>query len=173
MENSQEQNSISREKEFDAAAGASDNAPEEDFDPAADRAHRAARVQEIKRKRKADKKAHQKARRKKKRLQRKKKRLQRKKKRRKINRLSIIIVVLVCVMLGAYAQRIIQLRVENRQLKEQNQQLKEERKDLQKELKNVNSDEYIEKRAREQLRLVNPDEILFDFSDDEDKNDSK
>lgn len=166
MENSQEQNSISREKEFDAAAGASDNAPEEDFDPAADRAHRAARVQEIKRKRKADKKAHQKAR-------RKKKRLQRKKKRRKINRLSIIIVVLVCVMLGAYAQRIIQLRVENRQLKEQNQQLKEERKDLQKELKNVNSDEYIEKRAREQLRLVNPDEILFDFSDDEDKNDSK
>ena len=43
--------------------------------------------------------------------------------------------------------------------------LSEKRDDLKKELKNVNSREYIEKRAREQLRLVNPGEIIFTFPD--------
>ena len=52
-------------------------------------------------------------------------------------------------------------------------ELIEQRKELKIELRNVNSKEYIEEQARKQLRLVDPDEILFVFPNEKDKDNAK
>ena len=84
-----------------------------------------------------------------------------KKRRRKPNKVFLVLVIVIAI--GLFAS----VRDENKRLKEQNLKLSEKRDDLKKELKNVNSREYIEKRAREQLRLVNPGEIIFTFPDED------
>ncbi len=77
----------------------------------------------------------------------------------------LTLVIIIVLLSGAYVRNIVKLEIEHHQLVEQNQKLKEERRQLRIELKNVNSREYIEDQARKQLRLVNPDEILFVFPD--------
>ena len=88
-----------------------------------------------------------------------------KKRRRKPNK--VVLVIVIAIGLFASVRNITRLQSENKRLKEQNLKLSEKRDDLKKELKNVNSREYIEKRAREQLRLVNPGEIIFTFPDED------
>ena len=85
------------------------------------------------------------------------------------NRRNLIISAVVLLLLAASVRNIIKLELENRRLTLKNRELKETKKELQIELKNVNSKEYIEEQARKQLRLVNPDEILFVFPNDKDK----
>ena len=77
-----------------------------------------------------------------------------KKRRRKPNKVVLVLVIVIAIGLFASVRNITRLQSENKRLKEQN-------------LKNVNSREYIEKRAREQLRLVNPGEIIFTFPDED------
>lgn len=91
------------------------------------------------------------------------------KRRRTVRRNRLIIIAIILLVVGMYARNIVKLEYENRKLKEENKALTEQRDKLKIELKNVNSKEYIEDRARQQLRLVNPDEILFVFpGEDED-----
>lgn len=90
-----------------------------------------------------------------------------KKRRRKPNKVVLVLVIVIAIGLFASVRNITRLQSENKRLKEQNLKLSEKRDDLKKELKNVNSREYIEKRAREQLRLVNPGEIIFTFPDED------
>ena len=78
----------------------------------------------------------------------------------------LVIVILVGITVAASIKNIISLELEHSKLKKENSQLKAQKKQLELELKNVNSKEYIEEQARKQLRLVNPDEILFVFPDD-------
>ena len=85
------------------------------------------------------------------------------------NRRNLIISAVVLLLLAASVRNIIKLELENRRLTLKNRELKETKKELQIELKNVNSKEYIEEQARKQLRLVNPDEILFVSPNDKDK----
>ncbi|WP_281522919.1 FtsB family cell division protein [Mogibacterium timidum] len=85
------------------------------------------------------------------------------------NRRNLIISAVVLLLFAASVRNIIKLELENRRLTLKNRELKETKKELQIELKNVNSKEYIEEQARKQLRLVNPDEILFVFPNDKDK----
>ncbi|MBQ6621327.1 MAG: septum formation initiator family protein [Mogibacterium sp.] len=88
-------------------------------------------------------------------------------KRRRINRTTAIILVVVGLVLFASVRNIVSLKIENHQLKKENEELRQLKKELTIELKNVNSKEYVEERARRQLRLVNPDEILFVFPGDD------
>lgn len=88
-------------------------------------------------------------------------------KRKRIVRTRILIILVVFVILAVCARDIVKLEIENKKLKDENKALTEQRDKLKIELKNVNSKEYIEDRARQQLRLVNPDEILFVFPEDE------
>ena len=90
-----------------------------------------------------------------------------KKRRRKPNKVVLVLVIVIAIGLFASVRNITRLQSENKRLKKQNLKLSEKRDDLKKELKNVNSREYIEKRAREQLRLVNPGEIIFTFPDED------
>lgn len=102
-----------------------------------------------------------------------KKKIEREKKARKPKKnrtqkiLILVIVVLVGITVAASIKNIISLELEHSRLEKQNSQLKAQKKELELELKNVNSKEYIEEQARKQLRLVNPDEILFVFPDED------
>ena len=86
------------------------------------------------------------------------------------NRRNAIIAAVVLLLLAV--RNIVKLELENRRLKNKQKELIEQRKELKIELKNVNSKEYIEEQARKQLRLVNPDEILFVFPSEKDKDDA-
>lgn len=88
------------------------------------------------------------------------------------NRRNAIIAAVVLLLLAASVRNIVKLELENRRLKNKQKELIEQRKELKIELKNVNSKEYIEEQARKQLRLVNPDEILFVFPSEKDKDDA-
>lgn len=89
------------------------------------------------------------------------------------NRRNLIIAAVVLLLLAASVRNIVKLELENRRLKNKQKELIEQRKELKIELRNVNSKEYIEEQARKQLRLVNPDEILFVFPNEKDKNNAK
>ncbi len=84
-----------------------------------------------------------------------------------VDRRKVVIVIIILLFLVFIAHNVIRLQYEQMQLKKQNEELKEQEKDLRIELENINSKEYIEKEARRQLRLVNPDEILFVFPGEE------
>ena len=82
---------------------------------------------------------------------------------------KIALVAAVVLLLGASCMRsIIELKAENRELQQQQQELEQEKSRLTKELKNINSKDYIQEQAREKLRLLNKDEILFIFKDEGD-----
>lgn len=100
----------------------------------------------------------------------KKKRRQRGKKERKpFNRKVLLLGIVVAGLFFASVKGIVSLKMEHYRLSKQNESLKEERRRLKIELKNVNSKEYIEEQARKQLRLIDPDEILFVFPEEEKK----
>ena len=98
------------------------------------------------------------------------KRKKRKGRKRRIKPFTLAIIIVNLLLSGAYVRNIVKLEIEHHQLVEQNKDLKEQRRRLRIELKNVNSREYIEDQARKQLRLVDPDEILFVFPDDKKSN---
>ena len=125
-------------------------------------------VEELRRTRKARVTARKRAKRAKQREKRRAALAAGKKPRRKVNKLTLIILLVVGIVIFASVRNILRLRSENASLQKKNEKLTERRDELKEELKNVNSREYIEKRAREQLRLVNPDEIIFVFPDEED-----
>lgn len=94
-----------------------------------------------------------------------------KKKKLNLNRSNIIklaVIVLIGLFVVISAKNIISLKVEQHQLQEQNQSLTQEKKDLQKELDNIGEREYIEKQARELLKMVKPNEKIFVIDKEED-----
>jgi cell division protein DivIC len=92
----------------------------------------------------------------------------RKRKRRNPKRTrALVIAVIIVVALFASARNVITLRMEHSKLEKENEELRTERDEKKQELENVNSRKYIEQQAREQLKLINPDEILFVFEDEE------
>ena len=97
----------------------------------------------------------------------------RKKQRKKIvwNRSNVIIaavIIGISIFVLLSVKNIVSLKIEQHQLQEQNQTLSEEKKDLQKELDNIGEKEYIEKQARELLKMVKPNEKLFVIDNEED-----
>ena len=86
---------------------------------------------------------------------------------RRPNFVALAIVIALVVMMGASIRNIVALQIEHNRLVKEHEELIRKRDKLRIELKHVNSREYIEEQARRQLRLVNPDEILFIFPNPE------
>lgn len=92
----------------------------------------------------------------------------RKKKKPVLNRARIIaciVILLVGAVVGVSLKNIISLKIEQSRLEKENQKLTQEKKDLEEELENIGSKEYIEKEAREVLKMVKPNEKLFIIED--------
>lgn len=82
------------------------------------------------------------------------------------NPVIMAVAIIILLMAAGAIKTIISLELEHHRLVKENRELYEQRNTLKIELKNVNSREYIEEQARKQLRLVNPDEIMFVFPED-------
>lgn len=81
-------------------------------------------------------------------------------------RVIAAVLAVVLLFLVVYGRPIIKLRIENKQLQEQNEELTKERNAREKELKNVHSKDYIKEQARKQLRLLDKDEKIYIFEED-------
>lgn len=78
-------------------------------------------------------------------------------------------LAVIIIFTASFGVKIAQLKKENRELKQQEAELVKEKSKLTKELKNINNKDYIEEQARKKLRLLNRDEIMFIFKDEDDE----
>lgn len=96
------------------------------------------------------------------------------KKRKRIKKGHIIFSIIIVYLLVFFTYetfQIISLKKQEQQQSYKLEQLKETKENYQQQLDQVNSPEYIEKIARENLRMIKPGEILYVDSDDEEKAD--
>ena len=78
------------------------------------------------------------------------------------NRIRLLIIAAILVVVfGVSIYKIISLNVERIKLRNEQTKLLEQKKEYKKESENVNSLEYVEKKAREDLKLVLPGEIIY------------
>ena len=88
--------------------------------------------------------------------------------RRRRKALTVFILIVTFALLATMCGKdIVRLKAENRALRKQQVALEKQRDELQEELKQTNSQEYIRKQAKKQLKLLNPGEILFTFEEEE------
>lgn len=95
--------------------------------------------------------------------------IRKKKKRTSRRKIIILMIMIISLVIGNPLRNYISLRIENHRLRERNEQLILQRSKLKEEYKNIDNREYVEKLAREQLRLANPEEIIFIFPEGENK----
>ena len=94
--------------------------------------------------------------------------IRKKKKRASRRKIIILMIMIISLVIGNPLRNYISLRIENHRLRERNEQLIQRSK-LKEEYKNIDNREYVEKLAREKLRLANPEEIIFIFPEGENK----
>ena len=87
-------------------------------------------------------------------------------KKKKRNRTIIIIVLILFAVFFSRVKSIMDLKSEQVKLSKQQEELKKERDPLKAKLKNIDSKDYIQEQARKQLKMMDPDEILYVFEDD-------
>ncbi len=81
--------------------------------------------------------------------------------RRKKNITYAVIILCIIAAIGVSLLNIVSLKSEYNEAKAVNEQLTEQKEELEEQLKDTTEDEYIEKEAREQLRMVKPGETVY------------
>jgi len=76
-----------------------------------------------------------------------------------------LVILMIIAAVAIQIVNIISLNKEKKDLEAEQQNLKKEQARLAEELNNVNSREYVEQQARQQLKLIMPGEILYVFPD--------
>ena len=104
-------------------------------------------------------------------------RKQEKKKRQHMSTRKKRTILIACLIIGlltfTYVKNIVSLKIEHNRLVKEQAQLIAEIDKLKKTLEKVDDANYIEELARKQLKLMNPDEIMFTFGDEETAKDEK
>lgn len=91
------------------------------------------------------------------------------KKKRRVSWVRVIGLAVCAVFLlvvGISVKNIYDLKEREADLEKENQKLEQIKEELTVELENVNTDEYIEEKARRELKLIRPNELVFYFPDD-------
>lgn len=91
--------------------------------------------------------------------------------RKRVIRLGVILIAIIFVGVSVYG--IGSLLSEQADLEEQNAQLKEEKQLKEEEEKKINTDEYMEKKARDDLKMVKPGEKLFILDKDKESSEEE
>lgn len=94
----------------------------------------------------------------------------------KIRRKRIVyglVFLLIAVVIGAAIYNLISLKIEEARALKELETLNEQKAELEEELSRIDSPEYIEQQAREQLRMIMPGETLYvvNNEDEDDKED--
>lgn len=74
---------------------------------------------------------------------------------------ALVIAVLVILYFAISAVKIVNLTIEKNRVETENERLRNQKEDLEQKLEIVNSNDYLESLARNKLRLVKGNEILF------------
>lgn len=90
---------------------------------------------------------------------RRKRALRKKQSRRKL--IVMVVIIALAVILAVTIFDILRLQGEKHRAEERQKELKTEQQLLEEELDNVNTDENIEDKAREKLKLVKPNETIY------------
>lgn len=77
--------------------------------------------------------------------------------------LYALVILMIIAAVAIQVFNILSLNQEKKDLEAEQQNLKKEQAKLEEELNNVNSREYVEQQARQQLKLIMPGEILYVF----------
>lgn len=79
-------------------------------------------------------------------------------------KLTVLLVIIICTvaLLGSYVF-ITRLKEENRNLQQQALELEERNKELQSYIDNQDTDEGVKDVAKDELGMVDPDTIIYDF----------
>ena len=91
------------------------------------------------------------------------------KKKRRVSWVRVIGLAVCAVFLlvvGISVMNIYDLKEREADLQKENQKLEQIKEELTVELENVNTNEYIEEKARRELKLIRPNELVFYFPDD-------
>ncbi|MGN0713070.1 MAG: septum formation initiator family protein [Anaerovoracaceae bacterium] len=91
------------------------------------------------------------------------------KKKRRVSWVRVIglaVCVVFLLVVGISVKNIYDLKAREADLQKENQKLEQMKEELTVELENVNTDEYIEEKARRELKLIRPNELVFYFPDD-------
>lgn len=81
--------------------------------------------------------------------------------RRKKSIVYAVIILCIIAAIGVSIFNIVTLKAEYNEAKAINDQLTQQKKELEQQIKDSSNKEYIEKEAREQLRMVNPGETVY------------
>ena len=92
---------------------------------------------------------------------------------RKLSPAAVAIAVVMVLIVSVYVRNIVAMLIEKNELEAENEALQAERDALVEQYEYSSSTEYVEEQAREQLKLVYPDEILFLFDYDSSDDDSE
>lgn len=76
----------------------------------------------------------------------------------------LIIAVILFVIIGVSVYNLVSLKMEQAKVNEDYAALIKEKAQLKEELSNVDSDEYVEQKAREELKMILPGETLYIIS---------
>lgn len=79
----------------------------------------------------------------------------------------LILLILAIIFSFGRIKNVFELKDEEKQMLEQQAELEKERDLLKAKLKNIESKDYIQEEARKQLKMMDPDEILYVFDDKE------
>lgn len=86
------------------------------------------------------------------------------------NRIRLLVIAgILLAIFGVSIYKIVSLKFERIQLQKEQTRLVQEKEKLKKESEDVNSIDYIEKKAREELKLVLPGEIIYNLPKDLEK----
>lgn len=88
-------------------------------------------------------------------------------------RTVVFLIIILALLMTMCGREIVRLKAENIALKKQQKELEDERDKLNEELKKSRDRDYVEEKARDQLRLLNDGEILFLFDDDSSSDNKK
>lgn len=80
--------------------------------------------------------------------------------------IGLAVCAVFLLVVGISVKNIYDLKDREADLQKENQKLEQIKEELTVELENVNTDEYIEEKARRELKLIRPNELVFYFPDD-------
>ncbi|NLY71693.1 MAG: hypothetical protein GX076_08490 [Clostridiales bacterium] len=79
------------------------------------------------------------------------------------------IFIVIALIIGASVYNVLSLKLEEARAISELESLYEEKARLEEELSHIDSKEYIEQRARDELRMIYPGEVLYVVTEDDEK----
>lgn len=89
----------------------------------------------------------------------------------RVRGIYILVILVIIAIIGAAALNVVSVKINQGKVQKEQEALLEEKNRLENELQSIESPEYIEQQARQQLKMIKPGELLYVLPDKENKED--